>query len=79
MLGWISIVRIFLRTEERHIFTEKQIYHNKIKYSANTHSTSKKNMLCEVKYMFIKLHCLVSGGFIADSRFGNGVWSKLDA
>ena len=72
-LGWISIVRIFLRTEERHIFTEKQIYHNKINYSANDLTVHPKNMLCEVKNMFIKLHCLVSGGFIAYSRFGNGV------
>ena len=65
MLGWIlfvcsafTLVRIFFRTEERHLFTEKQICHNKIKYSANDPTVHPKNMLYEVKNRFIKLHCL---------------------
>ena len=48
-----------LRTVERHIFTEKQIYHNKIKYSANDLLVHPKNMLCEVKNMFINFTALV--------------------
>ena len=69
---------IFKDRGTSHIYWQTDLsQQNQLQYQWS-HSTSKEK-LCEVKNMFIKLPCLVSGGFIAYSRFGNAVWSKLDA
>ena len=49
---------IFQDRGTSHIYLET-VYHNKIKYSANDLTVHLKNMLSEVKNMFIKIHCLV--------------------
>ena len=61
-----------------HIYWETDLSQQNQVQCQWSHSTSKEYALWG-QNMFIKFHCLVSGGFIAYSRFGNGVWSKLDA
>ena len=63
-LGWISIVRIFLRTEEGHIFTEKQIYHNKIKYSAHDLAVHPKICFVRSKTCLSKFTALFKEGLL---------------